>query len=525
MTAKTSARRPVPPNARPTVPEALVRLLETVPVAAFWVSVRHRVILNANRAALVLYGWSAGELAGRSLGRLFPEEKGVAAAIRAALQVPVPVRHRRKNGSPLDVELSAAEWEGGLAILYAQETTHRGDTGERLLRSQRLECIGNLAAGMAHDFNNILTPIVMSAPLLREQCAPEVRDEFLQAIEQSAQRGVHLVKQVLTFARGETGEHVALNPVGLVEEVVSLMRRTFSRSIEVRSRFGPRLREVRGNATRLHQVLLNLVINARDAMEPEGGVLEITARNRVLRAADVAAYADARPGRYVALAVRDHGAGIAPGDIRNIFRPFFTTKDPEKGTGLGLPTVLEIVRRHGGFVTVESKLGRGSLFTAFLPAASGTPQQQGGLSSEKPAKGKPLSAPAFAGRPGVLVIDDDIGLRRMVRAMLARHGYTVTVAESGAEAQALFRQNPGAFGLVLVDLILPEMDGFAIAKALRKLAPKVPIAATSGLDHDERLRRMGEFGISRFLKKPFSPNELLALVAEMSGPATPAPRV
>jgi PAS domain S-box-containing protein len=377
---------------------------------------------------------------------------------------------------------------------------------EQLLRTQRMESIGTLAGGIAHDLNNILAPITLCVGLLRSTCGETERREYLRIVEKSALRGSDLVRQVLGFARGAEGEHMPMHPKHVAREIVSILRETFPKSVRVVYDLATDLWMVRGNATQIHQVLLNLCVNARDAM-PHGGILTIAGRNKALGLPDVAPHPEARPGDYVVLTVGDTGTGI-PEKIRGcIFDPFFTTKTPEQGTGLGLSTALGIVRAHGGFISLETEEGKGTAFHVHLPAHE--------TCAPAPAARHPAPAPRGA-RELVLVVDDERAVRDMVEKTLGDHGYRVVTASDGIEAVARFMTFGQEIKVLVSDLLMPRMDGPAAIRAIRKCYPDIAIVAMSGNPPEPVAVNPKAAGIDRFLAKPFMVDDLLRAVHDAS---------
>ncbi|HXT40198.1 MAG TPA: PAS domain S-box protein [Candidatus Angelobacter sp.] len=382
----------------------------------------------------------------------------------------------------------------------------------QFLRAQRLESIGTLASGIAHDLNNILAPILMAEQLLslKEQDA-ESRG-FLAMIAGSAQRGAEVVKQVLTFARGVEGERVLVQPRHLVREVEKIARETFPRAISVKTNLAPDLWPVTGDATQLHQVLLNLCVNARDAM-PDGGTLSLAGSNLNLGDDHLFPGPGVKAGAFVVLEVEDTGTGIPANIVDKIFDPFFTTKEQGKGTGLGLSTVVGIVKSHGGFVNVASEVGKGTKFGIFLPATSG--------SGTKSSDGGPAALPSGRGEL-VLVVDDEESIRDVTRNLLSRHGYEVLVASDGTEAVALVAQLPGRISLILTDIMMPFMDGVALIRAVRKLDPRIKVVASSGLGQADKMAELKNLSVKTFLAKPYTAENLLVTLQELlHGPARP----
>ena len=373
----------------------------------------------------------------------------------------------------------------------------------QFFRAQRMESIGTLAGGIAHDLNNVLTPILVSLKLLREMKG-ETPAEILDTLEASAHRGASIVQQVLSFARGVEGEKALLQVKHPLNEVLKIAKDVFPRTVEIRSHFDADLWPVNGDATQLHQVFMNLVVNARDAM-PNGGRLQIEARNTEIDENYAQMQPDAKPGPYVMVAVSDTGTGIAPGVLPKIFEPFFTTKEIGKGTGLGLSTAAGIVRSHGGFLAVYSELGQGTSFKVYLPAAENR--------SEKPPPSELAAALPQGKGELVMVVDDEVAIREIIKVTLVNNGYRVVTATDGTEAVGLFATQKRKVKAVMVDLMMPFMDGIATIRALQKMEPGTKFIAISGLMDQARIGQLNEIGGVNFLAKPFTTEQVLGMLA------------
>ena len=385
-------------------------------------------------------------------------------------------------------------------------------TGEKkieaqFLRAQRMESIGTLASGIAHDFNNLLSPILMSIQLLKAKFPDEDSQRLLSMLQLSAERGASLVKQVLSFARGVEGERITLQPRHLIKEIVKILKDTLPKSIEVEFEASQDLSLVAGDATQLHQVLMNFCVNARDAM-PGGGRLAIKVENVNIDDNYARMNLDAKPGKFVLITIADSGMGISPNIINRIFEPFFTTKEHGKGTGLGLSTALGIVKGHGGFITVYSEVGRGTQFRTYIPA----------VESAQTGRADEIESELLTGHGElILVVDDEMAIREITRGTLESYGYRALTASDGTEAIALYAQHRDEIKVVLTDMMMPYMDGPATIRALQKLNPHVKIIASSGLTENARALEASNAGVKTFLSKPYTAGRLLKALGEVLG--------
>jgi PAS domain S-box-containing protein len=460
-----------------------------------------------NHGAELLYGWTAEEARGRLSGDFLHYEEPVKIlAERTLLETGVwsgECHHLTKQGDSVVVR---SRWtlvrdEHGRPkskLIIATDMTEQKKIEEQFLRAQRLESIGTLASGVAHDLNNILLPIMMAAPILREEIDPAERDKFLDIVETSAQRGANIIKQVLTFARGADGDHVLLQPIYLLEEIATIAGQTFPKSIALRTSYDEHIRSLEADPTQLHQVLLNLCINARDAM-PNGGKLCLGAENFDVDEHYASMTPGATAGPHVILDVTDTGSGIPKDVIDKIFNPFFTTKSIGEGTGLGLSTVAGIVKSHGGFIKLDSKPGHTS-FKIFLPA-----KETLDTASALPAES---IVPRGDGQT-ILVVDDEPSIREVAQLILESHGYTVLVAEDGPEALALFAQQAAKVAAVVTDLAMPLMNGLMLVRALRRIEPRLKIIISTGRNDDSQERQMAILKVDGYLMKPFTTRNLL----------------
>jgi PAS domain S-box-containing protein len=481
----------------------------------------HRVLFW-NRSAERLYGWKAEEALNQSVRTLLYRDP---AAYERAIQSTVDtgewvgeIEQFTRDGKPLTVE---GRWtlvrddEGRPKAILAINTdiSERKILERQFLRAQRMESIGTLAGGIAHDLNNLLAPIVMGVDLLKRFGLNEQSLELVRNIERSARRGTDLVKQVLSFARGVEGSRVTVFPVHVVREVEAIAQNTFPKNITFESDAPKNVWPITGDPTQLNQVLLNLCVNARDAM-PDGGRLGIRIRNANVSAADAASRPEVGPGRYVRIEVSDTGCGMSPGVIERIFEPFFTTKEMGKGTGLGLSTVLGIVRSHDGFIAVKSAVNEGSVFTLHLPAPLET-------SPRDPASlGEVEILPRGNGEL-VLVVDDEALVLNVTKQTLETFGYRVVTAEDGAQAMGVYALHRADIAVVLTDMMMPFMGGAALVAALIRLDPSIRIIAASGLSTN---RDVINAGVRHFLAKPYTADALLSVLkAALDHSAAPPP--
>lgn len=421
--------------------------------------------------------------------------------------------NRRKDGTLLVEETlitPVRNLDGNIAHFVAikQDITQRKKMERQLLRSQRMEAVGLLAGGMAHDLNNILTPILLSVDLLKPSVAAPLHREVIDRIGLAARRGAGVIRQVLTFARGIEGARAPLRPIDLIREIITMIEETFPRDIRIRQEASNLCPRVAGDLTQLHQVLLNLVVNARDAM-PQGGVLTLgldfvdSSEKLILQTGEL------KPGGYVIIKVQDTGEGIAPQIASQIFEPFFTNKPQGKGTGLGLSTALGIVRSHGGLIDFHSKVGEGSEFRIYLPALA--------VEVAEPTEPPVVETLEGKGRTVLLVDDEDL-IRSAARLMLENLGFNVIEVENGQEGLAAFEANASEVYCVVTDVMMPVMSGDKLAAEIWRRNPNVPILFMSGLmDRDQLDASFVKLGgrQSVILKKPFQIPEFIRVLAKV----------
>ena len=401
--------------------------------------------------------------------------------------------------------LTGSRGKVGRVFGTCRDITERRTLEQQFLRSQRMESIGTLAGGIAHDLNNALAPIIMSLDLMKMRFPDEESLDLLGIVSSSAQRGADMVRQVLSFARGVEGRREVVRIPLLVEEIAKITNETFLKHIRIRTSLAADLWTVLGDPTQLHQVLLNLCVNARDAM-PQGGDLTISSENVSIDNQYAGLNDEAKPGNYIQVQVEDTGSGMPPEVIEKIFDPFFTTKDLGKGTGLGLSTTLAIIRSHGGFLRVESTPGSGTRFKIYLPAQSGP-------APETPQAGE-SNMPRGHGEL-ILVVDDELRVRQITQQTLEAFGYRVVLACEGAEAVAIYASRASEIAAVLTDMMMPLMDGPAAILVLRRLNPELPILAASGLAVQEQVAKATSLGVKHFLPKPYTAEALLTILDEV----------
>jgi PAS domain S-box-containing protein len=466
-------------------------------------------ILFWNKSAERLYGWKVEEAIGKNANQLLYREN--------------PPHLTQIQ----DIIIEKGVWQGELnqvtkdgkeIIVASCWTLVRDDAGQpksiltintdikekkqvekQFLRAQRMESLGTLAGGIAHDLNNVLAPILMAIQLLQMKIDDARSQQWLDLLELNVKRGADLVKQVLSFARGCEGERSLLEVTHLILETEQIVKETFPKSIEVYTDISPDLLPVSGDNTQLHQVLINLCVNARDAM-PDGGTLTLSAYNLCIDENYARMHIEATVGSYIVIKVSDTGTGIPTEMLDRIFEPFFTTKELGKGTGLGLSTVIGIIKGHGGFVDVYSELGQGTQFKVYLPATEITTH---GYTT--PTRDL---VPVGHGEL-ILVVDDEYSIREITKSSLENYAYNVISASDGIEAIALYAEHKEEIDVVLVDMMMPCMDGPTTIRTLQKINPQVKIIAVSGLGPNHKMADLLGTTVKTFLLKPYTSDELL----------------
>ncbi len=474
-----------------------------------------------NETAVRNYGYTEEEFLGMRIAQIRPEEDlaRFIENVRSTHDEPLTVaewRHRRKDGTIIHVEVMSRPlmFNGRSArLVMAADITEKKQLQEQFLRAQRLESLGMLASGIAHDLNNMLAPILFAGPLLRTSVSSARDLRILETLEKSAERGSGLVRQILAFAQGTSAAPRITQLKHIARDVVSIVEASFPKNIILEQHIASNAWPVQANPTQIHQILLNLCVNARDAM-PQGGTLSIRVGNRHLESDEAAAIPEGRAGDWLVLEVADTGTGIPADILPHIWDSFFTTKAPGKGTGLGLATVRSIVTAHMGFVSLETAVGKGTTFRIFLPA-SRDHETKGNES------GAPFPPPAAIREELILVVDDDASVREIIAAVLAQHDYRVVTCADGVEAIVNYNAKSRDIALVITDVDMPNLGGAILAATLRRLNPQLRIIAMSGLssagvarDDVEEIKRIAV----AFLPKPFSATDLLAVVHRVLHP-------
>ncbi len=418
--------------------------------------------------------------------------------------------NRRKDGSLYTegMTITPLKIDGDEITHYVavkEDITDRKRMEATLLRTQRMESIGTLAGGIAHDLNNVLAPILMAVEILGQKITDDADREILATLETSALHGAQLVKQVLGFARGIEGQRISVDVVNILEHLQNIIRDTFPKNIHFSLNSGRDSWKVTGDPTQLQQVLTNLCVNARDAM-PDGGKLSVTLENAEIDEIYAGMNPDSQPGAYVMVKIADTGTGIPPKTLERIFEPFFTTKEIGKGTGMGLSTTLAIVRSHGGFITVYSETGKGTTFKIYLPACV-APRESGA------GEIKQAELPRGNGEL-VLLVDDADQIRAIAQYTLERFGYRVLPAANGAEAVAAYAEHRQKIAIVLTDMAMPVMDGAATLAALKVMNPHVKAIASSGLTSNGQNTQASRAGFKHFIAKPYTAEAILKVLAE-----------
>ncbi|MCC7333639.1 MAG: PAS domain S-box protein [Pirellulaceae bacterium] len=467
-----------------------------------------------NQGTELVYGWSADEAVGKYPSDLMapqclPEHAAATESLMRYGSWIGEIMQLTKDGREILVEQrrtllhdASGKASGQLIICLDVSERQRQELNER--RRQRLESLGTLAGGIAHDLNNVLTPITMASTMLELEQPAATREKLAKTIRASAERGAEMIRQLLAFAGGgKQIERQTVCIVDIVEEVRGLLAHTLPKSIRLSIEVSPNINPICGDATELTQVLINLAVNARDAM-PQGGELSISAQNRWLAKSTTIGATLLPAGRYLELNVSDTGEGVPSQIAENVFDPFFTTKEQGKGTGLGLATCLGIVHSHGGSLSLTSQEGQGATFTILLPAEEHVVRD-----SERSKIPIPIN-PRGHGEL-ILVVDDEDLIAAMARDTLESHGYRVMIASNGVEAVEVCVSHSPEVAVILMDMMMPVMDGPTAIRKLRSTGIQTPVIASSGLRSSAQTTAEGA---AAFLPKPFSEQQLLQTLYE-----------
>jgi two-component system, cell cycle sensor histidine kinase and response regulator CckA len=475
-------------------------------------------LLFWNKAAEHLYGWTFEEAKALQVHQLNASEdqakyeRGKKEFFEKG-ECAIELRQKTKNGRTI---ITHSRWSkvhnregspyGRLVITH--DITAQRNLEAQLRRAQRMESLGTLAGGIAHDLNNVLAPILMSVQILNSKITDPNLKKLIAALETSTKRGSEIIKQVLTFARGTEKDFAPQQLRYIVSEIEAIIKQTFPKNIQLRTGVSKDLSPVLGDATQLNQVLINLCINARDAM-PDGGRLTVTAEDMYMDESYAHLILDAHPGQYVMITVADTGTGI-PLDVQEkVFEPFFTTKERGKGTGLGLSSVYTIVKSHDGLIKLYSEFGKGTEIKIFLPATQQKERKSDAALNKELLRGHGEQ---------VLVIDDELFVLQISKEVLEVQGYTVITAMDGVEATAVFASaEKGSIQLVITDMNMPLMDGSSTIRALRKLDPNLKIIVSSGLLTNVNSAGLDGLETQGYLTKPYTAEQLLLMVQKVLG--------
>ncbi|MBD2522016.1 response regulator [Nostoc sp. FACHB-133] len=463
-----------------------------------------------NKGAEHLYGWMAEEALSKNANQFLYQKQsfGQLKNIQKTL-----VEHGSWQGELYQVTkqgqeiIVASRWtlvndnegQAKSVLIVNSDITEKKQLEAQFLRAQRMESLGTLASGIAHDLNNALTPMLMAVQLLEAQLPDEKSQQWLTIMKTNVKRTADLVKQVLWFSRGSVSNFKTLQVRYLISEIENIIKQTFSRAIEIRIDVSEQnLWNIFGDATQLHQVLMNLCINAHDAM-PNGGILKISAKNFWVDSHYAKMNIDAKVGSYVMISVCDTGIGIKREIVDRIFEPFFTTKEVGKGTGLGLSTVLGIIKSHFGFVNVVTDVGKGTEFQVCLPVTQ-TMETDSKLAGDElpPGHGELI-----------LVVDDEDSIREVTQTWLEKNSYKVIVASDGIDAIALYTEYQQEISVVLIDMMMPNMDGPTTINVLKKINPEIKIIGVSGLASNHEMIKILGNSVKTLLSKPYTSSDLL----------------
>jgi PAS domain S-box-containing protein len=470
-----------------------------------------------NRSAERIFGWSAAEAIGRSINdfvlrRDVKNDKPVLERLLSENEWRGELEARAKNGKKIVLESrwslmrDADERDPKGILLINTDVTDKKEIEAQFLRAQRIQTIGELSGGIAHDLNNALSPIMMSSELLRDDVTSESGKRMLELMQTSAKRCAEMVKQILSFSRGTGQGWELVDPCAIVDEIAAITRETFPRLITIQTRCERRTNRLHANLTQIHQVLMNLLVNARDAIKRDG-TITVNVKNVLLHEYSSKMLGKPASGPYVSITVSDTGSGIPRDILEKIFEPFFTTKEMGKGTGLGLSTVFSIVKSHEGFLELRSEVGKGTTFELFFPAhvAAERDRARDAAAGLPPARGEQL-----------LIVDDEVGLLAMVKSTLETFGYRVVTASGGLEALKILETAHGEVDLALIDWNMPLMSGADLIRKIEAAHPQLKIIVITG-DASEAQAAAGELKANGRLEKPYTTEAMLKAIGDALG--------
>ncbi len=474
--------------------------------------------LDINKAGLSLFGYNSTEeitridIAEELYWNPEEREKFKAAIEKYGHVQDFEVDLKRKNGQRITVLITAtpareenADLIGYRAII--RDITEQKKLQQQLIQAQKMEAIGTLAGGIAHDFNNILAALLGYTELLRDDLEENNRDiakENLNGIYNAGMRAKELVKQILSFSHKTGQEFKEIQIYLIVNEALKLLRASIPPSIEIRKSLKDKNALVKADATQIHQLVMNLCTNAYQAMEHDGGILEVSLQKLIVLHHQIFDGVKLSPGQYIQFSVSDTGCGMEEQTLKQIFDPFFTTKPVGKGTGMGLSVVHGIVKSHGGEITVSSQLGEGSIFKIFLPL------QEKSMRSAPPTDEMPVG-----GNERILFIDDELPIVKISKELLQNLGYQVTVKTKANQAIELFKLRPDEFDLVITDFYMPKLNGMLLVEELRKLRADIPIIMISGFVDHQTIERVKKIGVQEFLRKPLMTMEIAKVIRKV----------
>ncbi len=491
------------------------QIFENANDVIYTTDLEHRVTA-LNKAGVELTGYNSDEVLGKSIDLIVPseyillfdqmKERMIAGQVSAIYEVEILTRDGRRFPAEVSARL-IYEADGPVGIQgILRDVTERKRLQEQVWRSQRMEAVGQLAGGIAHDFNNLLTIILAYTNITMDSVgADHPVYRHVEGIRKSVQRASSLTRQLLAFSRRQVLQPRILQINSVISDLQKLLTRLIGENIELLTDLDPAIGLVKADSGQIEQVLMNLVINARDAM-PNGGRITVTTKNSVLTDADAREYHYVEPGHYVVIEVVDTGHGMDAETLSHIFEPFFTTKEAGKGTGLGLATVYGIVKQSGGYIWANSEPGQGATFRILLPRTIE-------IFAEDDSRGD--TQKSRHGVETVLLVEDEHELRDLLAHTLRKRGYTVIEAADGAGALRVVAECRGPIHVAVLDMVMPRMGGRALANYLAALRPETSVVFISGYSDDAALQRDGLDSAAHFLQKPFEPARLAEKIREV----------